>query len=257
VYTALILVCGLAGLAIGSFLNVVIYRVPLGLSVVSPPSACPGCEAPIRPIDNVPVLSWLLLRGRCRSCGMRISARYPLVELSTALLFVATAARFGAKWCLPAYLVLGAGLLALALIDAERMLLPKRIVYPASIGVAALLLLASVATPWWRGLWVGALCAAAWLALFLVLHLVSPRSLGFGDVRLAPLLGFSLGWLGVWYCLYGFIAANLLGALVGGALILSKRRSHSEPIPYGIYLAIGAELAILSGPLVLRPLQGH
>ena len=253
----LIVICGVGGLVVGSFLNVVIYRVPEGLSIVSPPSACPACESPIRPYDNIPVLSWLLLRGRCRDCGVRISARYPLVELSTALLFAATAARFGAKWCLPAYLVLGAGLLALALVDAERMLLPKRIVYPTMFMVAALLVLASAATPFWRGLWVGALCGAVWLLIFLSLHLISPRSLGFGDVRLSPLLGLALGWLGVWYCLLGFIAANLIGLVVGGILIATKRASRSQPIPYGIYLAVGTELAIFAGPLLLSPLAGR
>ncbi len=123
------------GLAIGSFLNVVIYRVPRGLSIVSPRSACPTCGAPIKERDNLPVLSWLLLRGRCRNCRSSISTRYPLVELACAGLFAGTAARFGYSWDLPAFLVLSAGLLALSSIDVEMMLLPRKIVYPLSVMV--------------------------------------------------------------------------------------------------------------------------
>src|SRR5580693_1057551 len=113
----LIGLCALLGLAVGSFLNVVIYRVPQGLSIVSPRSACPACGAPIRERDNIPVFSWVLLRGRCRDCQAPISGRYPLVELTCAALFAGTAARFGFRWDLPAYLVLFAGLLALSYID--------------------------------------------------------------------------------------------------------------------------------------------
>src|SRR5580698_10882181 len=137
----LVLICGLFGLAVGSFLNVVIYRVPRGESIVSPPSACPGCGTPIAPRDNVPVLSWVILRGHCRHCQASISLQYPLVELATAALFAGTAARFGYDWALPAYLVLFAGLLALSWIDVERLVLPKAIVYPVLVLVAALLVL--------------------------------------------------------------------------------------------------------------------
>ena len=121
--------CALWGLAIGSFLNVVIYRVPRHESIVSPRSACPTCGAPIRERDNIPVLSWLVLGGRCRDCHSPISARYPLVELGNAALFAAAAARLGFNWDLPAFLVLFAGLLALACIDLELLILPKLIVY--------------------------------------------------------------------------------------------------------------------------------
>ena len=152
----LIVGCGVLGLAIGSFLNVVIYRVPRNESVVSPRSSCPSCGALIRERDNIPVLSWLLLRGRCRDCQAPISARYPLVELACAALFAGTAARFGFRWDLPAFLVLFAGLLALSCIDMEQLILPKRIVYPLTLLVAALLLLAAGATGMWHSYLVGA-----------------------------------------------------------------------------------------------------
>src|ERR1700729_2496458 len=142
----LIGLCALVGLVVGSFLNVVIYRVPRKESIVSPRSACPTCDTPIAPRDNVPILSWLYLRGRCRNCHSPISMRYPLVEAATAGLFAGVAARIGFSWTLPAYLVLAAGLLALACTDMEHLLLPKRIVYPV-LGLVGVLLVAAGALP--------------------------------------------------------------------------------------------------------------
>ena len=225
---ALIGLCGILGLAIGSFLNVVIYRVPRNESIVSPRSACPACGTPIRERDNIPVVSWLLLQGRCRDCQAPISARYPLVELACGALFAGTAARFGYQWDLPAFLALFAGLLALSCIDVERLILPKKIVYPLTIVVAALLLLAAAATGKWHSFVVGLICAAAWFALFFALNLIDPKYLGFGDVRLSLVLGLALGWLGVGYALLGFFAANVIGAVVGISLIATKRIEHGE-----------------------------
>ena len=252
-YGALIVLCGIFGLAVGSFLNVVIYRVPRRESIVSPPSVCPSCGTPIRARDNIPVLSWLLLHGRCRDCGAPISARYPLVELICAGLFAGTAARFGLHWDLPAYLVLFAGLLALSCIDVEQMLLPKKIVYPLTIAVAALLLVAAVATGEWHDFWVAVVCAFGWWIVFFAMNFASPRILGFGDVRLSLGLGLGLGWLGVWYVLLGFFAANVIGAIVGVALIASKRMVRSDRIPYGVFLALGCVVAVFAGPVLLKP----
>ncbi len=249
----LIVVCALLGLVVGSFLNVVIYRVPRGQSVASPRSACPSCGVPIQGRDNVPVASWLLLRGRCRHCGEPISATYPLVELGCAALFAGTAARFGYDWSLPAFLVLFAGLLALSVIDVERLILPKAIVWPLSLAVAGLLVVAAAATGKWHDLLVGAACGAAWFVLFYVMFAISPRLLGFGDVRLAPVLGLSLGWLGWRYVLLGFFAANLIGAVIGIVLIATHRMSRQQQIPYGVFLALGCAVAVFAGPELLRP----
>jgi leader peptidase (prepilin peptidase)/N-methyltransferase len=253
VLAALIGLCALFGLAIGSFLNVVIYRVPRHESIVSPRSACPSCGAPILERDNVPVISWLVLRGHCRSCHARISIRYPLVELTCAGLFAGTAARFGFNWELPAFLALMAGLLALACIDAELLILPKLVVYPSLGIVGALLLLAAAATGEWHPLLIAVICSVAWFVTFFLLNAASPRVLGFGDVRLALLLGLGLGWLGVGYVLLGFFIANLVGAAVGITLMAVGRMERHQQIPYGVFLSVGTAAAVFAGPQLLAP----
>jgi leader peptidase (prepilin peptidase)/N-methyltransferase len=247
--------CALLGLAIGSFLNVVIYRVPRHQSIVKPRSACPNCGAAILERDNIPVLSWLLLRGLCRNCKTPISRRYPLVELACSALFAGAAARLGYNWVLPAMLVLMASLLALSCIDVELLLLPKLIVYPTLAAVALLLLLDAVISSEWSKLFVAGLCAIGWFVAFFGLNFANPRYLGFGDVRLALVLGLGLGWFGWRYVVLGFFAANLIGALIGIALLSTKRMSRDQQIPYGVFLAVGAALALYAGPEILSPLQ--
>ena len=255
--TILVALCLLFGLAIGSFLNVVIYRVPRKESVVSPASHCPACGSSIRARDNIPVISWLILRGRCRDCHVLIPKRYPLVELGCAALFVATAIKIGPKWDLPGQLVLVATLIALAIIDLEHLILPKRIVYPATLSVFVLLVLASAASHDWERLVVSLICALAWFLIFFAINVMSPRALGFGDVRLAPLLGLGLGWLGALYAVIGFFAANLIGALVGMALLATKRMQRSQQIPYAVFLAVGVEVAVFGGSLLQHPLHRY
>ncbi|MBW4077373.1 MAG: prepilin peptidase [Acidobacteria bacterium] len=252
----LIVLTTLFGLAVGSFLNVVIYRVPRHESVVSPRSACPVCAAPIRGFDNVPVLSWLLLRGRCRHCRSPISWRYPLVEATCAGLFAGAVARFGFTWVLPAYLVTLAGLLALGAIDLTQLVLPKVIVYYTLAIAGGLFLLATLMNHKWHQLLVAALYALLWFSVFYVMNLLNPRLLGFGDVRLAPLLGLSLGWLGVSYVALGFFVANLVGAVLGIVLIATKRIRRDQPIPYGTFLALGTAIALFAGPQLLSPFHG-
>ena len=251
----LILLCAVFGLGVGSFLNVVIYRVPRHESIASPPSACPTCGTAIAARDNVPVISWLLLRGRCRHCHSPISPQYPLVELATGALFAGLAARFGYDWALPAYLALFAGLLALSWIDVERMLLPKAIVYPLLLMVAGLLLLPAGVYGMWHSYWVAWAFAGGWFVVFFLMNFASPRVLGFGDVRLAPVLGLGLGWLGWRYVILGFFAANLIGAVIGIALILTKRLERQARIPYGVFLALGTAVAVFFGQELLRPFQ--
>ncbi len=255
--TLLIVACFFFGLAIGSFLNVVIYRVPRHESIVSPRSACPKCATPIRERDNVPVLSWILLRGKCRTCREPISIRYPLIELTCAALFAGAAARLGYNWDLPAFLIFTASLLSLSAIDVELLVLPKVIIYPSLIAIGVLLILAAGVTNQWHRLLLAIFCALGWFVVFFVINFASPRALGFGDVRLAPVLGLGLGWLGIRYVLLGFFAANLVGALIGLALIAAKKMSREQPIPYGVFLAIGAGIALYAGPELLAPFRAY
>jgi leader peptidase (prepilin peptidase) / N-methyltransferase len=248
--------CGLLGLAIGSFLNVVIWRVPRKVSVVRPPSHCPQCETPIRPADNVPVLSWLFLAGKCRHCGNPIPVRYPLVEASCGVLFAAVAARFGAEWELPAYLVLTAALLAISLIDLEHFIVPDRITAPLTVSALGLLALAALAegNGWRYGRSV--LGGLAFFAFLLLLNILYPKGMGMGDVKLAFSLGLFLGWLGWGQVFLGGFLSFLLGAVVGVGLIATGIKSRKDVVPFGPFLALGTMLTILWGDPILRWYSG-
>ena len=242
---------GVLGLAVGSFLNVVVYRVPLGRSVIRPASACPQCGAAIRRRDNVPVLSWLLLRGRCRDCAAPISGRYPLVEGVTASLFVAIVLRFmvvqDAAWAIPAYLYLAAIGVALALIDLDVHRLPDAIVLPSYPAAAALLALASWGAGDWQALLRAAEGGAALWVVYLGMSLVKQGAMGFGDVKLAGILGAYLGWLGWGDLAVGAFAAFFVGGLVSVGLLLAKKAGRRTAIPFGPWMLTGAAIGIAVG----------
>ncbi|GGK28580.1 prepilin peptidase [Pilimelia terevasa] len=235
---------GALGLAVGSFLNVVIHRVPRGESVVRPGSRCPRCAHAIAARHNVPVVSWLLLRGRCAHCREPVSVRYPLVEAGTAALFVAVTARFGVDPALPAYLYLAAVAVALAMIDVDVKRLPNVIVLP-SYGVGVLLLLPAVLVGGdWSALVRGLLGMTVLFALYFTLTLVHPAGMGFGDVKLAGLLGLYLGWLSWSSVWVGTLAGFLLGSVVGVALLASGRADRKTALPFGPAMLAGAFLAV-------------
>ena len=243
----LALAAGLLGLLIGSFLNVVVWRVPRGESVVSPPSACPSCETPIRPRDNVPVAGWLLLKGRCRDCDASISPRYPLVELGTGVLFAVMALRFGLDPVLPAYLYLAAVGLALALIDLDCKRLPDALTLP-SYPVAALLLgIAALAGSDSGELVRALLGGAAMYALYFGLCFAYPAGMGFGDVKLAGVLGMYTAWLGWGAWTVGLFLGFFLGGVFGVAVIVARKGGRKTAVPFGPFMLLGVLLAVLVG----------
>jgi leader peptidase (prepilin peptidase)/N-methyltransferase len=253
---ALVVLAAVLGLAVGSFLNVVIWRLPRGESVVSPPSHCPGCDTPISPRDNVPLLSWLVLRGRCRQCGERISVRYPLVELLTAALSAVMAWYFGLDWQLPAFLYLAAIAVALALIDLDVHRLPNAIVLPSYPVAAVLLLLPAVADGRWDDYLRGVLGGLVLFALYFLLAFIYPSGMGFGDVKLAGVLGAYLGWLGWGVLAVGGFLGFLLGGLGGGALMAVRRAGRKSKIPFGPFMLAGAFIAVLVGPDIVTWYRG-
>jgi leader peptidase (prepilin peptidase)/N-methyltransferase len=235
------------GLVIGSFLNVVIHRLPRGESVVHPPSACPGCGTPIRPRDNVPVLSWVLLRGRCRTCGEPISRRYPAVELVTGLLFGVMALRFGLDPVLPAYLYLVSVGVALALIDLDCRRLPDILTlpsYPVAVVLLGLAALAGSGSGEWLRAVLGALVA---FTLYFGLCFAYPAGMGFGDVKLSGVLGLYLGWLGWGVLAVGLFLGFLLGGLFGIAVVLRGSGGRKTAVPFGPFMLLGVLLAVMAG----------
>jgi leader peptidase (prepilin peptidase)/N-methyltransferase len=241
---------GLLGLVVGSFANVVIHRVPRRESVVRPGSRCPACGAPVAWRDNLPLVGWLLLGGRCRSCRTPIPVRYPLVELGMGLLWFLVALRLasgGLGWAIPAYLALAFVCLVLAVIDASTRLLPNRITYPAFPAVLGLLLVASVGLGDLSRLGRGLLAALAVGGFFLLLALIAPGGMGLGDVKLAPTLGLALGWLSWGTVAVGVFAAFLLGGLAGLAGIMLLGLSRKSLLPFGPWLVTGALLGVLAG----------
>ncbi len=228
------------GAILGSFANVVIHRLPLEVSIVFPGSRCPHCQVPIRAVDNVPVLSYLLLRGRCRSCGHRISARYPIVELLMAILTVAVWSAFAGPLPRMAGLLFAFLMVVITFIDLDHQLILNRITYP---GIAVGLLFSAA-----HGRIVPALLSAAGAAALIAAIVVLSRGgMGGGDIKLAGLMGAFLGWPGVAVALFlGFMA----GGVVGIGLLALRLRGRKDAIPFGPALAAGALVALFWGEAI-------
>lgn len=258
---AIAAVPGVLGLLIGSFLNVVIYRVPLGRSVIAPASACPGCSMPIQARDNIPILSWLLLRGRCRNCKTGISWRYPAVEFGTGLLFLLAAgltvpaildassiplAVSAVLVCL-AFLWLAAASVALALIDIDVHRLPDRIVVPSYlVGVLLLGAASLLSGDGERALRAG-IAMIALAAAYFLMALVYPGGMGLGDVKLAGLIGLYLGFTGWGALAVGALAAFILAGLFAGVLIATGKATRKSGIPFGPWMLAGAWIGLAVG----------
>ena len=246
--TARAVAFALPGLAVGSFLTVVAHRVPRRESIVAPRSACPSCGTTIRSRDNIPVVSFLLLRGRCRGCGHRISAFYPLMELAAAGLFVGAALTFDRVYVgITVALFLGV-LLVLSVIDLRHRVIPNRIVYP-SLGIFAALVLGGSLSGLGMELAPASLGFLAYGGGLLVVALISPRGMGMGDVKLGALIGLVLGALGLRYVAVAAAGAILAGGL-GSLVALAMGASRKQAIPFGPYMALGAALAAFWAPQI-------
>lgn len=252
-----IVIAGVFGLLIGSFANVVAYRVPAGISLLRP-SQCPHCSTPIRPWQNVPVLSWLALRGRCASCPAPISARYPLVELITALMFAALA------WYLPtlglsatvlviawiAYAWFAASSVVLVLIDLDTRRLPNVIVVPSLVvGLIAFILTWPFgADPW--ALPRALIGMVAMFASYALIRFIRPDGMGGGDVKLAAVAGLYLGWLGWGALVVGWLGGFVVGGLFGIVIVALRRATRSSAMAFGPWLLLGTWIGILVGNVV-------
>ena len=238
---------GLFGLCVGSFLNVVIYRLPLGQSLATPPSRCRKCGYSLRWFDNIPVLSWVFLRGRCRKCGINVSWQYPVVELVTGALFVLVVWLTPPGPLLASRLLLVCILIALFGIDLEHQILPNVITLP---GIAIGLLLSLIAPPGWKDSLIGVLLGGGILYAIAGAYYLWRREegMGMGDVKMLAMLGAFLGWKAV---LVTVILASFAGAFVGLAMMAVQRGSMKYALPFGTFLAIGAVVAMFVGePLV-------
>jgi leader peptidase (prepilin peptidase) / N-methyltransferase len=258
------------GAAVGSFLNVVIHRVPNEESIVFPNSACPGCKTPIKAYDNIPILSWLILRAKCRSCGEPIAARYPAVELLTALLFLLVYWQTGVSPVLPVYLVFVAAMVALIFIDAEHMILPNVITYPLLVGALVVRLIFPIifnenyfsdtlswpatylaGKPAWLvsvfSALVGALVGGGslWLVGEIWKRLRGVDAMGLGDVKMMLAVGALIGWR---LAALSIFLGAFSGAVIGVIMISrQKDKTLQTQIPFGIFLGIGSVLSLLFG----------
>ncbi|MBI4849478.1 MAG: prepilin peptidase [Nitrospirae bacterium] len=246
------------GAVIGSFLNVCIYRIPQGLSIVSPASRCPSCGAPIKFYDNIPILSYILLAGRCRSCKAKFSIRYPFVEFLNAALYVIALNRFGIDppWVLLVYCIFISSLVVIFFIDIDHQIIPNSITLPG-IPLAVILGAAILPDPFFRSQMLGIKssvigCFAGGGSFYLIAvigkAILKKDAMGGGDIKMMAMVGGLLGWKGV---ILTTFMGSLLGSIVGISLIALKGREWGSRIPFGPYLAAGALVSLFYGQDIL------
>jgi leader peptidase (prepilin peptidase) / N-methyltransferase len=248
-------IAGLLGAAFGSFGNVVVHRIPRGQSLARPPSSCPSCGTKIRSIDNIPIVSYVLLRGRCRNCGASISPRYAIVEAAAAGLAVASVLRFGAGERAAFAASISIVLLVLAAIDLEHRRLPNVIVLPATAAAALWVVLRAAFAGEWGSAAEAFLCGAAAFALLFLIAVVS-RGMGFGDVKLAGFIGLATGSFGWRVAVLAIFASFFLGGFAAVALLLLGKKGRKAAIPFGPALAAGGILAVFAGEGPVRTWLG-
>jgi leader peptidase (prepilin peptidase) / N-methyltransferase len=232
------------GLIIGSFCNVVIFRFPLGQSIVSPGSHCRTCLSPIRPWQNIPLFSYFLLRGRCRVCREPISPRYPAVELASGVLYVLLWLKFGLSLPLVVYALFSSALLVVALIDLDHKIIPDVITLPGMVLGLVLSPWALIPTP--LASFIGLLAGGLF---FYIVAVVSKGGMGGGDIKLIAMIGAFLGWQGVFFTI--FVGA-LAGSVVGMILMITKKKGRKDKVPFGPFLSFAAILYTLVGDNIVH-----
>lgn len=247
--TLVLIACAVMGLLVGSFLTVVVDRVPRGGSVVAPPSACGACGSRLTAPDLVPVFSWLALRGKCRHCGNRIGIEPLVIEIANAALFVLMGLKFGADPVLVAFCILSAALVALVWIDLHEFRLPREISYTAFVLSSIAIVVAGFANDDTGRIGKAFLGAGIALAIMGGIYLLAKKmgGMGDGDVRLAPLLGLHLGWLNPGIVPIGLFFGFLLGAVVGVIAMGVGKAGRRTALPFGPFLAAGTVLAVFIG----------
>jgi leader peptidase (prepilin peptidase)/N-methyltransferase len=245
--TLAVALSALFGLVVGSFLNVCIYRLPRRQSIVWPASRCTACSRPLAWFENVPVASWLILRGRCRTCGSRISVVYPVVELVTAIVCAGGVLVYGATWLLAVRLVFACALIVLFAIDLEHQILPNVITLP---GIAVGFVASWFLPPGWISSLIGiALGGGVLFAIAEAYYrLRHQEGLGMGDVKMLAMIGAFLGWP---LMLLTLVLASFVGSLVGVALLAGGRGTMQAALPFGTFLALGALVAAIAGEPML------
>ena len=232
------------GLIIGSFLNVCIYRIPLGLSIVTPPSACGSCGQRLKPKDLIPLLSWLYLKGKCRYCGQPISIRYPLVEFITGLIFAFTYWVFGWTWILLIYLIIYSGLIAIVFIDLDHQIIPNSInLFLLIIFFISNFILEYI---YWKEAFIGGLLGGGFL--FLLVLLSRGTAMGMGDVKLMGVLGLFLGWQ---YTLLTLLLSFIIGGIFSLLLLALKIKGRKDTIAFGPWLVAGFFITTIFGNNIL------
>ncbi|MBN2245481.1 MAG: prepilin peptidase [Candidatus Aminicenantes bacterium] len=239
----------LIGMAWGSFLNVVIYRLPIGMSLLNnPPSSCPQCKKHIKPYDNVPILSYLILRGKCRYCGARIPVTYPMVEILTPLIFVLLYLQHDLSLFFFASCLFASGMIALCFIDYYHQVLPDHITLPG-FALAFIYSFFRQDISWSQSLLGAAAGAGFLLAVYGVYYLIRKKEgLGMGDITLMLMIGAFLGWKLTFFTL---IAASMVGAVVGILIILLQKKDMQHALPFGTFLAPAALIALLWGQKIV------
>lgn len=237
------------GLCIGSFLNVVIYRLPAGKSVVKPGSACPNCGTPIRWYDNIPILSYLILQGKCRHCQKRISPRYILVEITSGLLSLALFFQYGLSWAYFFYFIFVAALIAIIFIDFDHQIIPDVITYPGiAVGFISSLILPNIT---YKDSLIGIILGGGVLYLIALAYLALAKreGMGGGDIKLLAMIGAFLGWKALPFTI---LSSALLGSVVGIIAMLKTGKGSKMAIPYGPFLSIGATLYLFWGKRIIQ-----